>query len=214
MSATTPTTTTVKPTTKRNYTKKPLVIKKFLTKEENNGLIKMTKTFHKNYLKSNKEFQKQQAKDAKNAAKAEKEAEKEAEKQKIKDAKEAAKTEKKAEKELEKQALKDAKTEEKEKKKAEKKAEKNKKTQSSGNILDVIQFEAPSTNNSKPTNLVIEARDETTQELSEEIFITTDEITGLANALAPGEVKKKTRGRPKKSKLDLIAPNSTSEVIN
>ena len=192
MSATTPTTTTVKPTTKRNYTKKPLVIKKFLTKEENNGLIKMTKTFHKNYLKSNKEFQKQQAKDAK----------------------EAAKTEKKAEKELEKQSLKNAKTEEKEKKKAEKKAEKNKKTQISGNILDVIQFEAPSTNNSKPTNLVIEARDETTQELSEEIFITTDEITGLANALAPGEVKKKTRGRPKKSKLDLIAPNSTSEVIN
>ena len=148
-----------------------------------------------------KEEEKANKKAEKEMVKNNKKAEKEAEKNKIKELKEQAKQEKKKQKEAEKKKEKEEKAAaKKEAKEAKKKLPKD---TSNGNVMSVLNL-----NQASEPNLFTEALAETSEELSEEVFINVDEITQLANAPAPAEVKKKRRGRPKKANLEEIAPNA------
>ena len=199
-------------TTKRTYKKQTIVLKKFLDKDQKSLLTKMCKNHPKKVTKmikeeekSNKKAEKEMIKNNKKAEKEmiknNKKAEKEAEKNKIKELKEQAKKEKKEQKEVERKKVKEEKaTAKKEAKEAKKKLPKD---TSNGNVMSVLNL-----SQAEEPNLFTEALAETSEELSEEVFINVNEITQLANAPAPDEVKKKRRGRPKKANLEEIAPNA------
>ena len=188
-------------TTKRTYKKQTIVLKKFLDKDQKSLLTKMCKNHPKKVTKMIKEEEKSNKKAEKEMIKNNKKAEKEAEKNKIKELKEQAKKEKKEQKEAEKKKVKEEKaTAKKEAKEAKKKLPKD---TSNGNVMSVLNL-----SQAEEPNLFTEALAETSEELSEEVFINVNEITQLANAPAPDEVKKKRRGRPKKANLEEIAPNA------
>tara|TARA_B100001248_G_C27313492_1_gene423170 strand:+ start:109 stop:720 length:612 start_codon:yes stop_codon:yes gene_type:complete len=188
-------------TTKRTYKKQTIVLKKFLDKDQKSLLTKMCKNHPKKVTKMIKEEEKSNKKAEKEMIKNNKKAEKEAEKNKIKELKEQAKKEKKEQKEAERKKVKEEKaTAKKEAKEAKKKLPKD---TSNGNVMSVLNL-----SQAEEPNLFTEALAETSEELSEEVFINVNEITQLANAPAPDEVKKKRRGRPKKANLEEIAPNA------
>ena len=188
-------------TTKRTYKKQTIVLKKFLDKDQKSLLTKMCKNHPKKVTKMIKEEEKSNKKAEKEMIKNNKKAEKEAEKNKIKELKEEAKKEKKEQKEAERKKVKEEKAiAKKEAKEAKKKLPKD---TSNGNVMSVLNL-----SQAEEPNLFTEALAETSEELSEEVFINVNEITQLANAPAPDEVKKKRRGRPKKANLEEIAPNA------
>lgn len=187
--------------TKRTYKKQTIVLKKFLDKDQKTLLTKLCKNHPKKLIKLIKEEEKKNKKAEKETIKNNKKAEKEAEKEKIKELKEQAKQEKKEQKEAEKKKIKEEKaTAKKEAKEAKKKLPED---TSNGNVISVLNL-----SQDEEPNLFTEALAETNEELSEEVFINVDEITQLANAPAPGEIKKKRRGRPKKANLEEIVPNA------
>lgn len=187
--------------TKRTYKKQTIVLKKFLDKDQKSLLTKLCKNHPKKITKMIKEEEKENKKAEKEMIKNNKKAEKEAEKNKIKELKEQAKQEKKEKKEAEKKKIKEEKAiAKKEAKEAKKKLPKDTSTGNVISVLNLSQDEEP--------NLFTEALTETIEELSEEVFINVNEITQLANAPAPNDIKKKRRGRPKKANLEEIVPNA------
>lgn len=193
--------TTTTNTTKRTYKKQTIVLKKFLDKDQKSLLTKLCKNHPKKVTKMIKEEEKIAKKEEKEMIKNNKKAEKEAEKNKIKELKEKAKQAKKAEKEEERKRIKEEKAAIKKEAKGTKK--KLPKDTSNGNVMSVLNL-----SQEREPNLFTEALAEANDELSEEVFINVNEITHLANAPAPGELKKKRRGRPKKANLEEIVPNA------